>query len=113
MSGSPPLPIRCAPRAPSTALPTTPTTWSSRASRTGHGSSPSFGLDKRRQRRRRSTRHAVRDPGGNGSEKLGSHGSENRHRKVDLPSKVLNEGNLRALPVFPLQKGRSKRFQSK
>ncbi len=30
-----------------------------------------------------------------------------------LPARVLTEGNLRALPVSPLQKGRSKRFQSK
>lgn len=30
-----------------------------------------------------------------------------------VPSRVKNEPNLRRLPVFPLQKGRSKRFQSK
>jgi hypothetical protein len=39
MSGWPPSPIRCAPRAPSTASPPTPSTWSSRASRTAVGSS--------------------------------------------------------------------------
>src|SRR2546422_10100850 len=63
-NGWPPSPTRCAPRAPSTASPATPTTWSSRANPTDGGSSPSLGLDKRRRLRRRSTRHAVRDPGG-------------------------------------------------
>src|SRR2546422_3474456 len=83
-NGWPPSPTRCAPRAPSTASPATPTTWSSRANPTDGGSSPSLGLDKRRRLRRRSTRHAVRDPGGgNGFEPPGSHGSENRHNYGD------------------------------
>lgn len=33
--------------------------------------------------------------------------------ETTAPAKILNEGNLRMLPVFPLQKGRSKKFQSK
>lgn len=30
-----------------------------------------------------------------------------------IPARILNEGNLRELPVFPLQKRRSKKFQTK